>query len=119
MHMDKTAVQAAFIAAGLTRQLKDVDVLARPSIRLLTTPFEESSLQVGVSKLGGLPDLPAGTPWPEWNGLPQSFIAQIHLDDLHSYDVQQILPRHGMLWFFYDALQQTFGASPEDAGGWR
>ena len=62
--MDKTAVQAAFIAAGLSRQVKDVDALARPSIRLLTTPVEESSLQVGVSKRGGLPDLPAGTPWP-------------------------------------------------------
>ena len=117
--MDKTAVQATFVAAGLSRRVKDIDVLAQPSIRLFTTPVEESSLQVGVSKLGGLPDLPAGTQWPEWNGLPQSFIAQIHLDDLHSYDVQSVLPQHGMLWFFYDAQQQTFGASPGDAGGWR
>jgi len=117
--MDKTKVQAAFVAAGLSQRVRDIDTLARPSIRLFTTPVEESSLQVGVSKLGGLPDLPAGTQWPEWNGLPQSFIAQIRLDDLHSYDVQGVLPRYGMLWFFYDAQQQTFGENPADAGGWR
>lgn len=117
--MDKTAVEATFVAAGLSRQVKDIDVLARPSTRLYTTPVEESSLQVGISKLGGLPDLPAGTSWPEWNDLPQSFIAQIHLDDLHSYNVQQVLPPHGMLWFFYDAQQQTFGENPADAGSWR
>jgi uncharacterized protein YwqG len=116
--MDKTAVQAAFIAAGLSQRVKDIDALARPSIRLFTAPVDESSLPVGVSKLGGLPDLPAGTVWPEWNGFPQSFLAQIHLDDLYSYDVQRVLPQHGMLWFFYDAQQQTFGESPADAGGW-
>jgi len=117
--MDKTTVQAAFVAAGLSQRIKDINALARPSIRLFTTPLEESSLQVGISKLGGLPDLPAGTVWPEWHGLPQSFIAQVHLDDLYSYDVERLLPRHGMLWFFYDAQQQTFGENPADAGGWR
>jgi len=117
--MDKTAVQNAFVAAGLSQRVKDIDALVRPSIRLFTTCVDESSLRIGVSKLGGLPDLPAGTVWPEWNGLPQSFLAQIHLDEVHSYDMQQILPRRGMLWFFYDAQQQTFGESPADAGGWR
>lgn len=117
--MDKTTVQAAFVAAGLSQRVKDIEVLARPSIRLYAHAVEESSLQVGASKLGGLPDLPSGTAWPEWNGLPLSFLAQIHLDDLYSYDVQRVLPRHGMLWFFYDAQQQTFGDSPADAGGWR
>src|SRR6266852_5157072 len=119
MYMDKTKVQAALVAAGLSQRVRDIDTLARSSIRLFTTPVEESSLQVGVSKLGGLPDLPAGTSWPEWNDLPQSFLAQIHLDDLHSYDVQRVLPRQDMLWFFYDAQQQTFGENPADAGGWR
>ncbi len=116
--MDKTAVQAAFIEAGLSQRVGDIDVLARPSIRLFPSPVDELSLPVGVSKLGGLPDLPAGIAWPEYNGLPQSFLAQIHLDDLRYYDVQQVLPQHGMLWFFYDAQQQTFGDNPADVGGW-
>lgn len=116
--MDKTAVQAAFVAAGLSQRVRDIDALTRPSIRLFTTHADESSLPVGISKLGGLPDLPAGIVWPESNGLPQSFLAQIHLDDLHSYDVQRVLPQHGMLWFFYDAQQQTFGDNPADVGSW-
>ncbi len=116
--MDKTGLQAAFVAVGLSGRIKDIDALARSSIRLCTTPVEESSLHIGVSKLGGLPDLPAGTVWPERHGQPQSFLAQIHLDDLYSYDIQQLLPRHGMLWFFYDAQQQTFGENPADAEGW-
>src|SRR6266566_1640316 len=117
--MDKTGVQAAFVAAGLSRLLKDIDLVARASIRLYTTPVNESTLSVGTSKLGGVPDLPPGVDWPERKGLPQSFIAQIHLNDARPYDVNKMLPQDGMLWFFYDAQQQTFGADPTDLGGWR
>ncbi len=80
--MDKAGVHAAFVAAGLSRLLKDIDDIARPSIRLLTTPVDESTLAIGISKIGGVPDLPSGLPWPECNGLPQSFIAQIRLADV-------------------------------------
>ena len=57
-NMDKAGVQAAFVAAGLSRLLKDIDDIARPSIRLLTTPVDESTLAIGISKIGGVPDLP-------------------------------------------------------------
>ena len=75
--MDKAGVQAALKAAGLSRLIKDIDYIARSSIRLYATLVDEATLEVGASKLGGLPDLPPGTNWPECNGLPQSFIAQI------------------------------------------
>ncbi|GAC1646006.1 MAG: YwqG family protein [Ktedonobacteraceae bacterium] len=116
--MDKAGVQAAFEAAGLVRVTKDIDALAKASIRLTTTAVDESSLVIGASKLGGVPDVPPDFVWPEWKGFPQSFIAQIHLEDVHPYDVDAVLPERGMLWFFYDAQQQTFGASPSDKGGW-
>jgi uncharacterized protein YwqG len=57
--------------------------------------------------------------WPEWKGLPQSFIAQIRLDDVRQYDTEKVLPQSGILWFFYDAQQQTFGEDPADRGGWQ
>lgn len=117
--VDKTGVQAAFIEAGLSRLVKDIDLVSRLSIRLFTTPVAESSLRIGTSKLGGVPDLPSGLTWPQWKDLPQSFIAQIHLDDIRPYDTNRLLPQSGMLWFFYDAQQQTFGADPTDLGGWR
>ncbi len=110
--MDKAGVQAAFVAAGLSRLIKDIDLVSKPSIRLSPTPVDESSLKIGTSKLGGTPDLPPEASWPEWKGLPQSFIAQIHLDDVRPYDSAKLLPQSGMLWFFYDAQQQTFGRVP-------
>lgn len=116
--MDKAGVQAAFVAAGLSRLIKDIDQVSKPSIRLSPTPVDEPTLKVGASKLGGVPDLPPGVTWPEWKGLPQSFIAQILLDDIRSYDTDKVLPQSGMLWFFYDAQQQTFGADPAERGGW-
>ena len=117
--MDKAGVHAAFVAAGLSRLLKDLDSIARPSIRLLTTPVDELTLAPGTSKIGGVPDLPSGVSWPECHGLPQSFIAQIRLADTGPYDEENLLPHTGMLWFFYDAQQQTFGESPTDKGCWR
>lgn len=117
--MNKNEVQAAFVAAGLSRVSKDLDVLSRASIRLFTTAVDESSLHVGVSKVGGMPDLPPEVSWPEWKNLPQSFVAQLRLDELHRYDVDGLLPSQGMLWFFYDAQQQTFGEKPADRGGWK
>src|SRR6266496_5628217 len=116
--MDKTGVQAAFVAAVLSRLLKDLDSIARPSIRLLTTPVDESTLAPGTSKIGGVPDLPSGVSWPECHGLPQSFITQIRLADIGPYDAENVLPHTGMLWFFYDAQQQTFGDNPTDKGCW-
>jgi uncharacterized protein YwqG len=118
-NMDKAAVQAAFVAAGISRLLKDIDYISRPSMRLFTTPVDESTLAIGTSKLGGFPDLPAGVTWPECKGQPQSFIGQIHLADIGPYDVGTLLPHSGMLWFFYDALQQNFGENPTDNGCWR
>jgi uncharacterized protein YwqG len=117
--MDKADFQAALVAAGLSRLVKDIDRLARPSIRITAAEVDESLLYVGASKLGGVPDLPTGTAWPEWKGLPQSFIAQIRLDDVSQYGTEKVLPQSGMLWFFYDAQQQTFGEDPADRGGWQ
>lgn len=116
--MDTTPTQAAFVAAGLTRVVKDLNYLARSSIRLNTTPIAETAIPIGTSKLGGTPDLPTGTDWPEWQKLPQSFIAQIRLADVRPYDTNRLLPQQGILWFFYDAQQQTYGADPADRGGW-
>ena len=39
--------------------------------------------------------------------------------DISSYDTDTLLPHTGMLWFFYDAQQQTFGEKPTDNGCWR
>jgi uncharacterized protein YwqG len=116
--MDKAGVRAAFVVAGLSRLLKDIDFLSKDSIRLFTTPAGEYDISIGQSRIGGVPDVPPDFKWPERNEVPQSFIAQIYLDDVHKYDTNGALPSRGMLWFFYDAKQETYGADPADRGGW-
>ena len=117
--MDKAGVRAAFVAAALLRLLKDTDFIAKDSIRLYTTPAGGAhDISIRESRIGGVPDVPPGFKWPDWKGVPQSFIAQIYLDDVHSYDTNGVLPQSGMPWFFYDAKQETYGADPADRGGW-
>jgi len=116
--MDKAGVQEAFVKAGLSRVTKDIDLLAQPSIRLITSPAKEETPAKGASKLGGMPDLPPGFEWPQWKKVPQSFIAQIRLEDVQPYDVEKVLPLKGMLWFFYDSKQETYGDNPDDKGAW-
>ena len=117
--MDKAGVREAFVAAGLARLVKDIDYLTKPSIRLYTTPAGENNISIGASRIGGVPDVPPDFKWPERKEVPQSFIAQIYLDEVHPYDTNGALPSSGMLWFFYDAKQETYGADPADRGGWR
>ncbi len=119
--MDTTNLQASLSAAGLPQLVPAIDLITRPSLRLYGTPVQEASLPIGASKLGGLPDLPIGWQWPEWKGLPQSFIAQLRLADIQPFrqeGIGETLPEHGLLWFFYDARQETYGDQPEDRGGW-
>lgn len=117
--MDKTDIEKAFIRAGLGQRVREIDTLVRSSIRLLTAPVEESSLGPGTSKIGGHPDLPARVNWPELKGQPQSFLAQIQLADVQNLESSGLLPRQGMLWFFYDASQETFGEQLGDREGWQ
>jgi uncharacterized protein YwqG len=117
--MDKDDVRAAFVAAGLSRLVKDIDFLTKPSIRLYSTPAGDYDISTGASRVGGIPDVPPAFRWSERKEIPQSFIAQINLDEVHPYDTNGALPQSGMLWFFYDAKQETYGADPADRGGWR
>ncbi len=116
--MDKAGVQAAFVAAGLSRLLKDFDFLAKDSIRLYTKLAGGNDLSIGSSRIGGVPDVPPDFKWPVRNEVSQSFIAQLNLEEVHPNDTHGVLPSRGMLWFFYDAKQETYGADPADRGGW-
>jgi uncharacterized protein YwqG len=117
--MENAQTQKALTSAGLARVATDLASLARPSIRLTTTPMDEAKLAVGASKFGGLPDLPIGTAWPILNGVAMSLVAQIRLEDAKPYDANQQLPPAGLLTFFYDARQRTYGDSPKDRDGWQ
>lgn len=117
--MDRAALAAKLSITGLDQVVHALDLVARDAVRLLPGSVDGAQIAVGASKLGGAPDLAAGTPWPIWRDLPMSFLAQIRLEDVVVYDHMHLLPPAGLLLFFYDARQQTYGAEPGDRGGWQ
>lgn len=117
--MDAADLVGALGTAGLGRIAPRLAALAQPAIRLTALPTSEETLAGGVSRLGGVPDLPVGVAWPYWKGAPLAFLTQIRLEDAPAYDAKQALPERGLLSFFYDARQQTYGDTPADRGSWQ
>lgn len=117
-NLNTSALREAMVAAGLESALvAELETLAAPALRLQTQAAEEASLQLGQSKLGGRPDLPAAVSWPTKENEPLAFIGQIALSEAHPYDVQGQMPDAGLLSFFYDAKQETYGTEPADRAG--
>jgi uncharacterized protein YwqG len=79
----------------------------------------DDTFPLGRTRLGGLPDVPAGFEWPRFRGVPQSFIAQIRFDEVVAFDQRKVLPSAGLLTFFYAAIDQPWGFDPADRGGWQ
>lgn len=97
--------------------IRDVDFikqLARPAAIL--HPYETDSPSSSQSQIGGRPTLPPEIEWPRRDGLPLAFIAQIDLASQPRALVDDGFPEDGMLLFFYDANQSTWGFDPKDAG---
>ena len=84
------------------------------SIRLKTRSVEEE-LPVGASKLFGSPDVFEDFEWPtievEGEEYDLAFIGQINLKDVAKYDTEGLLPKKGMLYFFYDLDEMPFEPS--------
>ena len=75
---------------------------------------EEDATPLG-SRLGGLPAMPMSMAWPGRDGRTLAFIAQIDLA-VQPRVVGSGLPEQGLLLFFYDAEQTTWGFDPKDQG---
>jgi uncharacterized protein YwqG len=104
------------VAAGLERHADAIVALVEPSLRLVPDARDDPQLPVGASKLGGRPDLPRELEWPSFGGVPQSFLAQIDLAAVHRLPGADRLPAAGLLSFFYDSEQRTWGFDPADRG---
>lgn len=97
---------------GLTDRADEIMAEVRPSIHLtLRYDVDEADIPIGASKMGGSPDVPEGFEFPTWNGQYLSFVAQIRLSDAKPYDVENLLPARGMLYFFFEFFQYGEHAS--------
>lgn len=109
----------------LTKKLLEI---AKKEIGI-TYRKSDISLLSGCSKIGGKPDVPQGFEWPWFSGKaygeeenvsrPLSFLAQINLKDVTWFDEEGVLPKTGILSFFYELETMTWGFTPEDKGSAR
>jgi hypothetical protein len=111
-------LQELLSTAGLTRVQTEIEQVAFPSIRLTTHAVNEAQLELGATRFGGAPDLAALQPWPEHNGSPLPFVAQINLSEVALYDTMRLLPNEGMLSFFFD-IDAFFDSWPSPQSVWR
>jgi uncharacterized protein YwqG len=105
--------------AGIAKLAPLIVSLARPCVKLAMRRASSEEHIIGKTRVGGPPDLPLNVDWPRWRDRPLAFLAQIELQALSGFAGVNVLPPHGLLSFFYDPLQETWGFDPQDAGSWR
>jgi uncharacterized protein YwqG len=120
----------------LGKYLNKLEPVLKNTLRLYQTPCKENEIKLGQSKIGGRPDLPSSIQWimetnavvtdsiltedkrfinvEETNVKPLSFIAQINLTEVSQFDSENLLPKSGILYFFYSADQQAWGTEYKD-----
>ncbi|HWG42106.1 MAG TPA: YwqG family protein [Gemmataceae bacterium] len=106
----------------------DIVRRALPSIRLVAQfPKKGKRSRLGGCRIGGLPDLPIGVEWPrrsrakkEYPSERQSadeplwFLMQINLAEVAFADLAKVLPKVGILYFFY----HWHNAADDDPAAW-
>jgi uncharacterized protein YwqG len=90
---------------GLGRMADRLEAAAELSLRMHLRRVKAPPAARGTTRIGGGPDLPAGTRWPRCKGRPMTFIGQVRLDDLPPTE----LPRTGLLSMFVDVETEYAG----------
>ena len=100
--------------------------MKKSCVRIIYDSINECS--VGCSKIGGRPDLPPDFQWfyianECYNGEVEyvhlSFLAQINCEEAHPYDKNNLLPKEGLLYFFYATGTMAWGSETKDRGSAR
>jgi len=118
-------------AAGHGAHRAQLDALIEPAVcvrasKLADRPRQDEEMiaamdaamakvPIGASRFGGLPDLPPGVAWPERDGVPMEFVAQLRLADVAPHAPEGGLPAKGSLLFFYNSQWETSDSAPDAA----
>ena len=103
---------------------KVLDALRKNEISITTREVKPGGA-IYRSKLGGKPAVAAGFEWPHFEAenydgevasRPLSFLCQINLAEISAYDKDELLPKRGLLLFFYEQESMRWGFDPEDEG---
>ena len=120
---------------GLGKYFDKLQPLLRNTIRLYQKATNENDIAIGQTKIGGKPDLPNEITWVTETNIVEttekkflifnskkeetvtkslSFIAQINLTETSLFDKDNLLPKTGVLYFFYSAEQEAWGFDYKD-----
>lgn len=93
------------IKNGISKPFSDEFIkLIKPAIRII--PNENQSNPKSLSKFGGIPLIEKGKDWirNQINNKPYAFLLQLDLEEIQSYDIENRLPKKGILsiWFNLD-----------------
>lgn len=78
----------------------EIQDLIKPTIGIKTKSKADNEIGIGISKIGGNPDLPKDFKWPKYENEYLTFCAQYNLSELNKYDLQNELPKRGMFYVF-------------------
>jgi hypothetical protein len=95
---------------GLGHHAEALMDVASAAIRLAPSRMDDGG-PLGMTRLGGLPDLPPGVDWPVVDGVLLEFVGQFRMADLAPYDEENRLPQSGMLYFFFDGMLTGYDRS--------
>lgn len=104
--------------------MKFLEAMQRGMIRLAIGA--DGPVVWGRTRFGGQPDVPADFEWPTFTAdtfyddtvkpRPLAFLAQFDCGALAPMDPEGLLPRSGLLSFFYELGSARWGFDPADAG---
>ena len=128
MWSTRQELEAVLAQAGLGEWSPRLAGAARHAIVFEPGPVEEGAdAPIGASRVGGMPDLHSGVPWPWRPALddgtykdhatrpwPLSFVAQIDFAEIRAAGGLEGFPSSGRLLFFYDPIEVAWGQRIED-----
>jgi len=82
------------------KDIAQIENLITPTIGLETKSIIDENIQLGKSKIGGKPDLPKNFEWLLYYEKPMSFCAQYNCSDFTIYDINNKLPKQGIIYVF-------------------
>ncbi len=115
--MSNAEIAALIKNAGLSKRKSAILSSMRPAIRIATKRESERKMPLGSSKFGGSADLPQDAYWPSYDGKDMTFVCQLNMRDFGKFDKAKLLPEKGILYFFFDSMQEVTGIYNE-RGGW-
>ena len=108
-------VQKVFKAFDLESKFEIFKPFIRSKIDFELVSSNDDKIKIGQSKIGGKPDLLNSYEWPKTKANKSlSFIAQLNCEELNKYDSENLLPKKGLISFFYCSEQEAWGFDPKD-----